>query len=97
MGQVGKYLRKQHGGWAHYCPGCEEIHHYPVDEPHPNGSRWQFDGNMEKPSFTPSMNIGPDWCHYYLTKGMLIFSACSGHGLGGKTMPLPELPPEYRD
>ena len=107
MGQAGKYLRtfgygnkegyKNGVGYSHYCPGCELLHVFAVSEPFSNGAKWTFNGDLEKPSFSPSMNIGPNWCHYYLTNGMLIFSASKGHSLTGKTVPLPELPPEYRD
>lgn len=98
MGQVGKYLRRVEGGYAHYCPGCDHLHAYATDKPLENGSRWAFDGNLNAPSFTPSMNIGDNWCHYYLTAGELIYcGGLKGHGLSGQTIPLPELPAEYCD
>ena len=99
MGQAGKYLRRtgsttsgDPGGYAHYCPGCDGMHVFAVDEPFPNGARWTFNGNLEKPTFSPSMNIGNDWCHYNLTDGELRYTTCRGHNLGGQTLPLPELP-----
>ena len=46
MGQVSSTLRRIAGGFTHWCPGCEEMHRLP-------GS-WTFDGNLEKPTFTPS-------------------------------------------
>jgi hypothetical protein len=73
------------------------MHAFAVDASFSNGAKWTFNGNLEKPSFSPSMNIGNDFCHYYLTDGELRFSACHGHNLGGQVIPLPELPPEYRD
>ena len=98
MGQAGRFLRRTVSGYAHYCPGCDHMHSFYVDQPFPeNGARWTFNGDLEKPSFSPSMNIGNDWCHYYLTSGELRFSTCHGHKLGGQNMPLPELPTEYRD
>src|ERR1039458_1070510 len=98
MNKLVKYLRKTTSGYAHYCPGCELLHVFAVDKPFDNGSRWRFDGNLEKPTFSPSMNIGDNWCHYHLTAGKLIFTGGNkGHGLSGQTLPLPELPLEYRD
>jgi hypothetical protein len=97
VGQVGRYLRSVTNGYAHYCPGCELMHAFAVDVPLGNGARWTFNGDLEKPTFNPSMNIGSDWCHYNLVNGELRFSTCNGHKLGGTTMLLPELPPEYRD
>jgi hypothetical protein len=98
MGQAGRYLRKVDRGYAHYCPGCDSLHVFAVDRPFDNGARWTFNGDLEKPSFSPSMNVGDNWCHYHLTAGMLIYTpGNTGHGLSGQTLPLPELPPDYRD
>ena len=44
----------EHGGWMHYCPGCKS--HHLFDE------RWTFNGDQEKPTFTPSMLVNKD-CH----------------------------------
>lgn len=30
----------------HWCPGCEELHQLP--------DQWSFDGNVDKPTFSPS-------------------------------------------
>ena len=40
-------LRKESYGYAHWCPACEETHIIP------NGHK--FDGNMEVPTFSPSI------------------------------------------
>jgi hypothetical protein len=80
-------LRKiGHAGnlYAHWCPGCEEVHVIPVP-------RWTFNGNEAAPTFTPSVNyIG--FCHYNLTDGKLIFHADCNHGMKGRTVDLPEFP-----
>lgn len=106
MGAAGPYLRsiggnaEYSGGYAHWCPACEEVHAYQVP-------RWTFNGDLEKPSFTPSMLIRwgeriPDQegkhegmggiCHYFLTAGELAYCADSTHALAGKTVPLPKWP-----
>jgi len=39
----------------HWCPGCNELHMIPTamdDAP-----RWNFNGNMERPTFAPSVRI----------------------------------------
>src|SRR4051812_1009593 len=80
-------------GWQFYCPGCETTHMYTT--------LWKFDGDLDEPSFTPSLKIygatpdvpaGHRWpqCHFYLTKGKLIYCPDSEHGLAGKTVELPE-------
>jgi len=107
-----KLLRTHHderhgcgGHVAHWCPGCEEWHEFAVDRPFHNGARWSFDGNLEAPTFAPSMNIrvGPypddseqpgrvDVCHYFLTAGRIQFLPDCTHALSGQTVPLPDLP-----
>ena len=42
---------------AFYCPGCEELHHFRIRGADP----WEFDGNMEAPTFAPSLRYGPSW------------------------------------
>lgn len=63
-------LRVMNHHVAFYCPGCQEMHVVSL-------SRWKFNGNYEKPSFTPSMIIRNGhyaqdwkpadscWCEYY--------------------------------
>jgi|SRR5579862_721653 len=48
MGQLSSTLRRVKGGYGHWCPGCQEMHRLPF----PSG--WTFDGNLERPTFTPS-------------------------------------------
>jgi hypothetical protein len=110
MGQASAFLRRSTNGFAHWCPGCEEMHHIAVDAPNHCGARWTFDGNLTAPTFSPSVNISspehtfPDGvkidaerCHYFLKGGSLQFLGDCTHPLAGKTVPLPELPPHCRD
>lgn len=75
MGQVSAVLRSVVNGYAHWCPGCEEMHVVQTQAPQPNGAQWSFDGNVEKPTFAPSIKITsghyvagwqgkPYWCTY---------------------------------
>jgi hypothetical protein len=71
MGQVSAKLRSIEGGrWAYWCQGCEELHMV--------GPGWSFDGNLDRPTFSPSVLVtsghyapGFDaakdtcWCRYY--------------------------------
>lgn len=91
-------------GYAHWCPACEKMHIFTVDNPQPNGARWVFDGNLESPTFQPSMRVS--WgrqadpscgvnggvCHYILTNGQIAFCGDCTHPLAGKTVPIPDLP-----
>ncbi len=57
-------LRRATGNhYNFWCPGCQEMHTF--------GPQWQFNGNMELPTFEPSLSIksghyakaeGPCWC-----------------------------------
>lgn len=106
MAQVSKFLRSTKTGFIHYCPACDEAHHYVTDGP----TKWSFNGNVDRPSFTPSMKISwghfadPNYkteqgeedlsgvCHYVLTDGQIAFCSDCTHSLAGQTVALPELP-----
>jgi Family of unknown function (DUF6527) len=49
MGQVSPFLRRAANGLAHWCPGCGEMHVIP--------DGWRFDGNLQSPTFSPSVKI----------------------------------------
>lgn len=92
------------GGLGHWCPGCKSGHEINVDRPNSSGAKWSFDGNMERPTFTPSVNIR--WgkfagqcdydeggiCHYFITAGRISFCSDSTHSLSGQTVDLPDIP-----
>lgn len=40
------YLRRAEDAYVHWCPGCEEVHRLP--------DSWQFNGNIQSPTFKPS-------------------------------------------
>ena len=94
MAQLGKYLRKIQGGYGHWCPGCGEMHYIAVEKPLSNGAQWAFNGDIEKPSFAPSVRIKvfgepPDICHYFITDGQIKFCGDCTYELSGQTVPLP--------
>jgi hypothetical protein len=113
MSQVSSTLRRIEGGFAHWCPACEEMHRLP--------DGWSFDGNLESPSFTPSFkhdgiqrvfvdghwtgewkrdavgNTVPFCCHYILTAGVLNFCCDCTHSFAGQSVPLPKLPEGLTD
>lgn len=97
MSQISKYLRRTSTGYAHYCPCCDYLHHFSIDVPLENGAQWRFMGNAESPTFEPSMNIGPGWCHYRLIAGVLHYQSDCKHHLASQTVKLPELPGDYVD
>lgn len=79
--------------YAFHCPACGYGHPFHVRE---DGKRpsWQFNGDMQRPTFTPSLRVNgygqyPD-CHLNLTDGKLQYHADSTHALAGQTIDLPE-------
>lgn len=110
MGQVSNVLRNFAGGFSHWCPGCKETHAIHIDKPNHCGARWSFDGNVDRPTFAPSINISsPEHtfaggvkieaqrCHYFLRAGQIEFLSDCTHPLRGQTVPLPPLPDGLRD
>lgn len=86
-------------GYSFWCPGCNEYHAYYTahSELRKQGPCWQFDGDMQKPTFSPSLlntwthgeNNEPRRCHLFLKNGLLEFCGDCTHSLAGKTVPLP--------
>jgi len=101
MARSGKFLRKVQGGYMHQCPGCDEMHVIYTDHKNPNHN-WEFNGDLEKPTFNPSVKItipectDPDFksdrtcCHYFIRDGMIEFCSDSTHALSGQKVKLPE-------
>lgn len=73
------------GGVAYvfFCPGCQQPHSYDVLW---NGTGWKFNGDMERPTFTPSLQLGN--CHLFITNGMVDFCGDCHHCLKGKRVPM---------
>lgn len=88
-----------------WCPGCEHIdsdgeragglHMLAVNSTVKTPS-WEWDGNLEAPSLTPSIkteNGDPEFvCHSYLKVGVFQFLDDCTHQYRGQHVPLPPLP-----
>lgn len=56
MGALSNILRSAEGGRLHFwCPGCDGAHGIQVGEG--PGPRWGYNGNPDKPTFTPSILV----------------------------------------
>lgn len=81
-------------GYSFWCPGCKHYHWFNVvaDE-HPKGEKWSFNGNMDKPTFSPSllhdepMESGKR-CHLHVQDGIIKYCGDCSHALAGKEVPL---------
>ncbi len=77
---------------AIYCPACKTHHCF--------DSRWHFNGNYEKPTFTPSMLVNRDKrfqssgnprCHSFVTDGKIQFLSDCTHDMSQQTVELPDI------
>lgn len=86
-------------GWQFYCPGCKQTHaFYTSWNPAHAGAKpiWEFNGDMERPTFTPSLlNRGGGEkkivCHLYLTAGVINFLSDCTHAMAGRFVPLEDM------
>lgn len=61
MAKVSAYLLEWRGEYGHWCPGCEQTHW--IATARPNRPSWSFNGDVNAPTFNPSVRIqyeGPD-------------------------------------
>lgn len=93
----------QNGRVSFHCPGCNGTHSINTIPPRPV---WDFNGNLEAPTFEPSVLVtypaNPDasekfaeWrterkCHSYVREGKIQFLDDSYHHLKGQTVDLPD-------
>lgn len=109
MSQLSKLLRDQEDGrggtqLAFQCPGCNARHAVGIGTG--PGPRWGYNGNADKPTFTPSVKVTwpatpnaseefKEWrtervCHSFVTDGRIQFLGDCTHALAGQTVDLPE-------
>jgi len=78
-------------GYVFWCPACRELHYYNTD---PRESPvWRFDGNMEAPSFSPSLLYVDRRCHLYVSLGRIVYCSDCAHSFAGKTVEMVDLDP----
>jgi hypothetical protein len=76
-----------------HCPGCGYLHSFVVG----GKLSWNFNGDMEKPTFTPSLlyhtgNANGDvQCHLFLTDGKIQFLSDCSHNLKGQTVDMVDM------
>ena len=89
----------QGGGQIFWCPGCKSAHAVNT-----SGPRWNYNGNPDKPTFSPSILVTydgvdaghndapPARCHSFVTDGRIQFLGDCTHKLAGQTVEIPEWP-----
>ena len=79
-----------------WCPGCERLH--PLYTQNPKGPEWKFNGDMEKPTFSPSLLCSGSEpsrrCHLFVRNGQIEFCGDCHHSLAGKIVPMEDIEEE---
>lgn len=84
-------------GFAIECPACKGQHQL--------DGRWTFNGDWEKPTFTPSLHYrcntsdmkdyrpdcGSTVCHSFIRDGYIDYLNDCTHSMAGQVVPLPEV------
>lgn len=103
MAQISRKLRSVVGnGLMFWCPGCDGAHR--VQHGEGPGPRWGWNGDAERPTFTPSVLVRydgadagrdgapPAVCHSFITDGRIQFLGDCAHALAGQTVDLADWP-----
>lgn len=75
------------GAHVFHCPGCGYAHAF--------DQRWTFNGDVVKPTFTPSLLVNGSRqkmgkrCHSFVRDGKIQFLQDCDHALAGQTVDLP--------
>lgn len=84
-----------------YCPGCKDLHVlYHTQGTSQIGPVWTWDGNVDKPTVSPSVRLFRrdrkgfeiTACHFFLKSGYIEYCNDCDHSLSGKTVELPDWP-----
>lgn len=87
VGEVKDSQGNRHG-WMFECPGCGFAHLF--------DHRWAFNGDVDRPTFTPSLLVNANAlapelpvCHLFMTDGKIRFLEDSTHSLAGQVVDAP--------
>ena len=89
-----------------WCPGCGCGHLFYVGPGFAHPSQWTFNGNLERPTFSPSLRHfytkegngskrEITTCHLFVTDGQIQYCGDNPHDFNGKTVPMEDIPEGY--
>ena len=89
-GNWGRHEPKIIDSWVWFCPGCGFNHSFWMD------GRWTFDGNIESPTFSPSLLLKKEdgWahqCHTFVRGGVIEFLGDCSHELVGTSVAMKDI------
>ena len=88
---MSKLLSEDNGNIAWRCPGCDCVHNIPVEVGVKVDHKWQWNGDGEKPTISPSVFVhGSEECHAVITDGTIQFMGDCSHKLAGQNVPMVE-------
>lgn len=81
-----------------FCPACQHGHLFNTTPARPGGPVWTFNGDFDRPTFSPSMltyepmsdGTHRTICHSFVRDGKIEFLSDCAHSMRGKTVELPE-------
>jgi hypothetical protein len=81
-----------------FCPGCKCDHGVWTTQRNRLNAIWSFNGNLERPTFSPSLLITLEYgedgrkeiCHSFIRDGQIQFLSDCTHDLKGKTVAIPD-------
>jgi hypothetical protein len=100
-----KLYEARKGQVGFYCPACKHIHYVYVDGYEHGGARWEFNGDVDSPTFQPSLSIQTNYprtqeeydkpityvqCHLFIVNGNIQYLSDSPHAYSGQTIPIPD-------
>lgn len=102
MQHVSQFLLSTNKGLVHFCPACREMHLLNMDVPTAKGSRWDWNGDIMQPTFSPGARFKAyngrrlvQRCHYQLINGTIIFQKDCMHEFRGLIIDLPPIPESF--
>jgi hypothetical protein len=98
MAKLEKIEPSEHGpDYAFFCVGCQCSHGvWTTRSGHPV---WDFNGDLEKPTFLPSIRVSwpsgeenkENVCHSFIKDGRIQYLADCTHAFAGQIVDLPEI------
>lgn len=85
-------INKDRGEYMFWCLGCNSYHSVTTLVKNEKGCQWQFNGNIESPTFTPSIVVNKDFlerlCHSSIADGKIQYHGDCFHSLKNQIIEL---------
>lgn len=86
MPKLKEFIDTNRTQYLFWCLGCKTVHPYTTNNS--NGPSWTFNGDMEKPTFMPSLKVldghGGSKCHLFVVEGKINYCSDCQHNMAGQ-------------